>query len=136
MTTLFKKYKSIILYILFGALTTAVNFATYYIAFNLLWIPNVPSTVIAWVLSVAFAYITNKIWVFSSRSFDRKTIAKEIPSFLSARITTGVLDVGIMYVTVDLLHWNGAVWKLISNVIVIVLNYIASKLIFRKTVSK
>lgn len=95
----------------------------------LIGIPNVPSTIIAWVLAVAFAFITNKLWVFESRSFDGMTLKHEIPTFLGARIGTGLLDVGIMYLAVDVMNWNSTVWKLISNVIVIILNYIASKLV-------
>lgn len=126
------KYKSIIMYAVFGVLTTLVNMAVYYGCFNLLSIPNVPSTIIAWILAVIFAFITNKLWVFDSKSFDGKTLAHEIPTFFGARIMTGILDVGIMCLAVDVLNWNSTVWKLISNVIVIVLNYVASKLVIFK----
>ncbi len=130
---LIMKYKGLILYIVFGAMTTLVNMAAYWLCFDVLGIPNVLSTVIAWVLAVSFAFITNKIWVFDSRSFDGKTLRREIPAFFGARLLTGLLDVGIMYAAVDVMHWNAIPWKLASNVLVIVLNYIASKLvIFRK----
>lgn len=130
---LIMKYRSMILYVVFGALTTLVNMAAYALCFSVLGIPNVPSTVIAWVLAVSFAFVTNKLWVFDSKSWDGRTLRHEIPAFFGARLLTGLLDVGIMYVTVDVMGWNGMVWKLISNVIVIILNYIASKLfIFRK----
>ena len=131
---LLKKNRGLILYVVFGGLTTLVNMAVYWLCYNAAGIPNVPSTVIAWVLAVIFAFITNKLWVFDSKSFDGKTLLHEIPTFFGARLLTGLLDVLIMYVTVDVLHWNANVWKLISNAIVIVLNYIASKLvIFRKS---
>ena len=121
------------MYAIFGGLTTVVNMVSYYLSFNVLKIPNVPSTVIAWVLAVAFAFVTNKLWVFDSPSFDAKTLKHEIPTFFGARLATGVLDVAIMYLAVDLMHWNPTVWKLISNVLVIIINYVASKLvIFRK----
>ena len=123
------RYRWEILYVVFGALTTLVNTAAYGLCFNMLGIPNVPSTVIAWMLAVAFAFITNKLWVFESRSFDAKTLRHEIPSFFGARLLTGLLDVGIMYAAVDVLGWNALVWKLISNGIVIILNYIASRLV-------
>lgn len=127
------KYRSIILYIVFGLMTTLVNMAAYWLCFDVFGIRNVPSTVIAWILAVSFAFISNKIWVFDSRSFDGKTLRREIPAFYGARLLTGLLDVGIMYAAVDMMHWNAIVWKLISNIIVIILNYIASKLvIFRK----
>lgn len=130
---LFLKYKMPILYVVFGGLTTLVNTAVYYLCFNVLGAANVPSTIIAWVLAVIFAYITNKLWVFESKSFDAKTLRHEIPSFFGARIATGLLDVGIMYLAVDVMHWDPLLWKLISNALVILLNYIASRLfIFRK----
>ena len=133
MMDLFRKYRSLILYAVFGALTTLVNMASYWLCFNVLGIPNVPSTAIAWVLAVCFAFITNKLWVFDSPSFDMKIMAHEVPSFFGARLATGLLDVLVMYLAVDVMKWNSTLWKLISNVIVIVLNYIASKLvIFRK----
>lgn len=126
------KYRSIILYVVFGAMTTLVNMAAYWLCYNVIGIPNVPSTIIAWVLAVSFAFVTNKLWVFDSKSWDEKTLRHEIPTFFGARLLTGLLDVGIMYVTVDVMGWNGMVWKLVSNVIVIILNYIASKLVIFK----
>lgn len=129
---LFMKHRGLILYVLVGALTTLVNMAAYWLCFNILGIPNVSATVTAWILAVSFAFITNKVWVFESRSFDGKTLWREIPAFFGARLLTGLLDVGIMYATVDMLGWNALVWKLISNVIVIVLNYVASKLVIFK----
>ena len=129
---LLKKYKSFISYIFFGVCTTVINIITYRICYNTLSISNVLSTCIAWVLAVAFAFITNKLWVFDSKSFTSQTLLKEILSFLSCRLLTGVFDVAIMYVAVDVMTWNGTLWKLISNVLVIVLNYVASKLIIFK----
>ena len=126
------KYKSLVMYAVFGGLTTLVNIAAYYLCFNIIGISNIPSVIIAWILAVSFAFITNKLWVFDSRSFSKEVLKHEIPTFFGARIATGLLDVGIMYLAVDVLHWNSIVWKLISNILVIVINYIASKLlIFR-----
>lgn len=129
---LWTKYKSLVMYVIFGGLTTIVNMVSYYLSFNVLEIPNVPSTVIAWVLAVLFAFITNKLWVFDSKSFDSKTLLHEVPSFFGCRAATGVLDVAIMYLAVDLMHWNPTLWKLISNVLVIIINYVASKLVIFK----
>lgn len=127
------KYRSVVMYGIFGILTTAVNLVSYSLCYNVLGIPNIPSTIIAWVLAVSFAFVTNKLWVFDSTSFDKETLLHEIPTFLGARIATGVLDVAIMYVSVDVLHSNATLWKLISNIIVIIINYVASKLlIFRR----
>ena len=130
---LFLKYKEQILYVFFGGLTTIINWGAYALCYNVLGVSNVPSVIIAWILGVAFAFVTNKIWVFESRSFDTKTVLRELWTFVAARLATGLLDLGIMYLAVDVLGGNGNVWKLISNVVVIILNYVFSKLIvFRK----
>ena len=133
MRELLQKYKGLILYGVFGALTTAINIAAYALCYRALHLPNVPSNVIAWILGVAFAFITNKLYVFESRSLARGTVVRELVSFVSARLATGLLDLAVMFVGVDLLHGPDLVFKVISNVVVIVLNYVLSKLIvFRK----
>lgn len=129
---LYLKYKVQINYVVFGVVTTAVNVAVYYIFYNKLYVGNIASTIIAWLLSVITAYITNKIWVFESKSFKPAVLLKEMGSFFACRFLTGVFDVGIMWLGVDLLHFNSTVIKILSNVIVIVLNYIVSKLIIFK----
>lgn len=130
---LFIRYKEMILYLFFGGCTTLVNIIVYYICAHLLLLATVPATVIAWILSVAFAYVTNRIYVFESRSRGLVAILREIGAFVSCRLLTGVMDLAIMYICVDLLHFNDLIIKIISNVLVIVLNYVASKLlIFRK----
>lgn len=111
------KYKSIIAYLFFGVLTTLINWGSYFLCYNIVQIPNVPSTIIAWILAVAFAFITNKIWVFGSKSFNGKVLLYEIWTFLAARLITGILDVVIMYFAVDVFAMNSTVWKLISNII-------------------
>ena len=126
------KYQDMILYVFFGALATLVNTASYYLCYNIIGISNVPSVIIAWLLAVVFAFFTNKLWVFKSKSFAPDVLKHEIPTFFGARLLTGLLDLGIMYLAVDVLHGNGTVWKLISNILVIILNYVASKLIIFK----
>ena len=131
--TVVKKYKEFLLYVIFGALTTLVNFVTYYIFYNILTFSNVASTIISWVFSVIFAYVTNKLFVFKSRSFKPGLVIRETASFFSARALTGVFDVAFMYIMVDLLSFNGGLCKLLSNVFVVILNYIFSKVwIFKK----
>ena len=126
------KYQDMILYVFFGALATLVNTASYYLCYNIIGMSNVPSVIIAWLLAVVFAFFTNKLWVFKSKSFAPDVLKHEIPTFFGARLLTGLLDLGIMYLAVDVLHGNGTVWKLISNILVIILNYVASKLIIFK----
>jgi Predicted membrane protein len=130
------KYKEQILYVFFGGLTTLINWGAYALCYNVLGVSNVPSVIIAWILGVAFAFVTNKIWVFESRSFNTQTVLRELWTFVAARLVTGLLDLGIMYLAVDVLGGNGNVWKLISNVIVIILNYVFSKLIVFKKQEK
>ncbi len=126
--TLYKKYESIIAYLFFGACSMVANIIAYAICAKVFNLSTVISTIIAWIVAVAIAYITNRLWVFKSKNTKHKEIIREILSFLAARILTGLLDIAIMYIFVDLLHWSDIVMKIISNIIVIVLNYIASKM--------
>ena len=133
MKALLKKYRGLILYAVFGALTTVINIAVYALCYRALRLPNVLSNVIAWILAVLFAFVTNKLYVFESKSLDRGTVLRELVSFVSARLATGLLDLAVMFVGVDLLHGPDLVFKVVSNVVVIILNYVLSKLIvFRK----
>lgn len=130
---LYDKYRDMIPYLIFGVLTTLVNIAAYWLLAHPLGLSTVPSTVIAWVLAVLFAYVTNRKWVFHSEAKTRNEIIKEGVSFYLCRLGTGVLDWLGMYVMVDVLHWNDLIVKIAVNIVVIVLNYVASKLIvFRK----
>ena len=133
MKALLEKYRGLILYVVFGVLTTAINIAVYALCYRVLRLPNVPSNVIAWILAVLFAFVTNKLYVFESKSLERGTVARELASFVGARLATGLLDLAVMFVGVDLLHGPDLVFKVGSNVIVIILNYVLSKLVvFRK----
>jgi len=130
---LFEKYKDIIPYAFFGVCTTVVNTLAYMLCARTLEMEVVPSTIIAWFVAVLFAYLTNRKWVFHSEARTRAEIAREVLSFYSCRIATGVVDWIIMYIFVDVLQMNDLVIKIAANVVVIVLNYVASKvLIFKK----
>lgn len=132
---LFEKYREQILYIFFGGMTTLINLAASWL-FKALGLTSELATAAAWLPSVAFAFVTNKLWVFESKSAEKGRLLYEIGTFLPSRLATGLLDVGIMYIA-------GIIWqdetyfllmRVLSNVIVIVLNYLASKLItFRKS---
>ncbi len=124
-----KQNKDIISYLFWGVCTTVINIVSYSLFYDVLKCSNVLSTCIAWILSVVFAYITNKLFVFESKSFEPSVLVKEVLQFFSCRLMTGILDLVIMYVTVDVLSLKAILWKIISNIIVIVLNYVASKLI-------
>lgn len=129
---LYNKYKEILMYLIFGVLTTVVNIVSYFLLARILHIDTVVSTVIALILSILFAYITNKIFVFESKTNTAKELLKEIISFFGCRAFTGVLDVAFMYITVDVFNLNDMIMKIISNIVVIIVNYIFSKLIIFK----
>lgn len=131
---LLKKYREMLLYLFFGGCTTLVNIVSYYIC-SRLGMSTALSTVIAWVLSVLFAYATNRKFVFLSKATGLAAILKETAGFFLCRLVTGLLDLAIMVVFVDVLHFNGMVIKILSNVIVIILNYAASKLMIFKNKS-
>lgn len=126
------KYRSFILYAFFGVCTTLVNIIVYYICSYVLNLSTIISTAISWFLAVLFAYVTNREWVFESHVSNTKEVTKEITSFFSCRLLTGLLDIGIMYICIDILNWNDMIIKMTSNILVIVLNYVASKLIIFK----
>lgn len=111
--------------------TPSVNIFVYYVCARLLNISAAFSSGTAWLLSVLFAFATNKIWVFESKSQGRELL-QEMISFFSLRLLTGILDVIIMYVSVELLNWNDMMMKVLVNVLVIVLNYGASRLVIFK----
>ena len=127
-----KKYKSFIAYGVFGVLTTVVNIAIYGFFYNTVGFSNTLSNVIAWIIAVAFAYLTNKVWVFGSTSWKWEVLKKEVVAFVSCRLATGILDIVIMYICVDVMQWNALLMKISSNVLVIILNYIFSKLVIFK----
>lgn len=150
MEKLIKKYKEIILYIFFGVLTTIVNFVIYFIMNALLGEDMyLVSNVIAWIGAVAFAYVTNKIWVFESKSRESKTLLREIGEFVSARLLSLGIEEAGLYIFVDLLKFSAysfsflrltitgdVIAKIIMQIIVVILNYIFSKFIIFKKVKK
>lgn len=133
-TKLIRKFlnRETISYLVFGVLTTVVNYASYELC-KWLGIHYTASTIIAWILAVAFAYITNKLYVFESKSFEKAVLIREITSFVGCRLFSGLCDLGFMVAAVELIGMNDSIAKLVSNVFVVVINYIFSKLfIFRK----
>ena len=130
---LFHRYYDILVYLVFGVLTTVVNYMVYLPCYNLLGLSSAVSNVIAWAAAVAFAYATNKPFVFHSHDWSAKTVIPELTKFIGTRLGSGGLETLILLVFVDLLKGNGNLWKLLTSVLVVVLNYIGSKLlVFRK----
>lgn len=130
---LLEKYWDILMYLVFGVLTTIVNYVVFLPVYNLLGFSATVSNAIAWVVAVAFAYLTNKPFVFRSNDWSWKTVAPELAKFVSCRVGSGVMETLILLVSVDILGWNGNIWKLVTNVLVVIVNYFGSKLlVFRK----
>ena len=127
------KYWDIVSYLFFGVLTTVVNYLVYLPLYNGLGMSATVSNAIAWVVAVAFAYLTNKPFVFKSFDWSMKTVIPELAKFVGCRIGSGSMETLILLLTVDILGWNGNIWKLLTSVLVVIFNYIGSKLlVFRK----
>ena len=127
------QYWELLIYLFFGVLTTVVNYLVYLPVYNLLGLSAALSNAISWVVAVAFAYVTNKPFVFKSHDWSAKTVIPELTKFVGCRVASGAAETVILLITVDILNWNGNIWKLITSVMVVILNYFASKLlVFRK----
>lgn len=132
-SNLLEKYQDIICYLFFGGCTTIVNVVVYWVLAHPLECGTLPSTIAAWAVAVTFAYLTNRKWVFHSQSKDIGGILKEIISFFLCRIVTGIIDWSSMWIFVDLIGIHDVVMKFLANMIVIILNFLASKcIIFRQ----
>ncbi len=129
---LYEKHRSTVIYLVFGVLTTAVNYAVslplHYFASWPAWVSNV----IAWAAAVAFAYVTNKLYVFESKSWGRGVLG-ELLRFVGSRVGSLIVETVSLWLTVDILKWNFLVMKLILAVFVVVFNYVLSKFfVFKK----
>lgn len=133
MKKLIDKYWDIISYLFFGVLTTVVNYVIYLPCYNWLHWPASVSTAVAWMVAVAFAYLTNKPFVFKSHDWSMKVVLPELSSFIACRVGSGLMEMAIIFATVDLLRWNGNWMKLITSVVVVIVNYIGSKLFVFKS---
>lgn len=122
---LLNKYREILLYVFFGVLTTLINIIVFFLMRDFLNSSIVISNTIAWLLSVLFAFVTNKKWVFESKNNQR---LKEMVHFYLARIATLLIETIVLYILIDLMLINDTISKVFSNIIVIVLNYVFSKM--------
>ena len=128
------KHRQIVLYIVFGGLTTAVNYLVYFPLYYWVQFSAVLSNTIAWFAAVIFAFLTNKPFVFHSKDWSAAVVMPELGKFLGSRVFSGLLETGLLGLTVDYLGCHSVVMKLVISVIVIVVNYVASKLlVFRKS---
>lgn len=132
---LYKKYEEIVNYLIVGVLTTIVSLAIYYgLVFTILNPNNAIqlqiANIVSWIVSVAFAFVTNRKYVFKSKN---DKVIKEACGFVSSRVLTLLMDMGIMFLTVTVLKMNDKIAKLISQVVITIANYVFSKLfVFKK----
>ncbi len=130
---LLEQYKEIVLYLFFGGLTTLVNIVSYFVCTDIFNIYYLAATAISWALSVAFAYVTNRTWVFASKKHGLEAILREIVMFVSCRLLSGAMDMAIMFIGVSIIGIPDSITKFLTQILVVVLNYIFSKVfIFRK----
>lgn len=131
---IYKKYKEPLLYLFFGALTTVVSiftFALFAFVFN---VNELVSNVFSWIFSVTFAYVTNKIWVFDAKSQNSTELLKQIFSFFCSRLLTLGVEEVIILVFVIWLGFDSMKIKIIAQIVIVILNYIISKLlVFKKS---
>ena len=132
MLKMYKKYNEIINYVIFGVLTTLVSLVTYYLCSKVFHIYYLVSNVISFIISVLFAYVTNKIYVFKSDAKGSKVL-KELFSFVSSRILSFIIENVILVILVSVIKLDDMISKTIVQIIVIILNYILSKLVFLRS---
>ena len=129
------KYKEILNYLIFGVLTTIVSMSTYYICVFTFLNPEIPielqiANILSWIAGVVFAYFTNRKYVFESKE---KNKLKESGKFVLSRVTTLIMDMLIMWIGVTILHGNDKIIKIFSQIIIIISNYVFSKIfVFKK----
>lgn len=127
---LYFKYEEVINYLFIGVCTTVISLLVYYTCVLTLFNPDNPvllqcANIISWIIAVVFAYFANRKVVFKSRN---KNIKNEVSKFVSARVVTLLIDMAFMWLTVSLLGFNDKIMKIISNIIIVILNYVFSKL--------
>lgn len=135
---LYNKYREIISYLFWGGATTCVSWGSYTIFAGVVNTSVIVANILSWIFAVAFAYITNKIWVFQSKSWKREVIVQELGLFLSTRFATGLFEIIAVPFLVSvgmnqtIFGIKGALSKVVVSILVVVLNYIFSKLVIFK----
>lgn len=130
---LYRKYEEGINYLIFGFLAFVLNYVLYFVFASTLQMHYMGATALSWLLTVVFAYWTNRTFVFKSKNRDVRSLGKEFISFIGARVATEVLELGLMFVMVDCAGINEYFSKFVCQVVVILANYFLSKLwIFKK----
>ena len=127
------KHKEVLLYLIFGGLTTVVSMVTFWLAYNVLGIHELIANIISWICAVGFAYFSNAKWVFESKPTTAQERLREIVSFFTGRLATLGVEELLILVFATWLGFNGLIVKLVAQVVVVILNYVISKFfIFKK----
>ncbi len=130
---MYRKYQEGIDYLFWGGVAFVLSMVLFYIFANMMMIEEQIANVITWIICVIFTYFTNRIFVFKSKTGDMKSVTKEFVNFVSARLATLVLENVVLFICIDLLLWHNMIAKLVGQFLVIVSNYVLSKLwIFKK----
>ena len=134
---IYRKYQEGIDYLFWGGVAFVLSMVLFYIFANMMMIEEQIANVITWIICVIFTYVTNRTFVFRSKTTGVKAITKEFTEFTTARLATLVLENAVLFICIDLLSWHNMIAKLIGQFLVIVSNYILSKLwIFKKKENK
>lgn len=130
---MYKKYEEIIKYLFFGGLTFVVSIVSYGLFSKFFHIQYLISNILSWILAVTFAFITNKLFVFKSNSKEKKQVTNEVIQFFVFRLISLGIEMGILFIFVDIIKFNDLIVKIMAQIIVILLNYIFSKLFIFNT---
>ena len=126
---LFERYREQVLYLVFGAAAMVVSIATFWAAERVLGLPALAANIVSWVCAVAFAYLTNRTWVFESRAAGAHAVAREAAAFAAGRVVTLALEEAILFLGIELLGLDSMLVKVVGQVVVVVGNYLISKLV-------
>lgn len=126
--SMYRKYEEGINYLIFGFLAFVLNYVLYFLFASAMHVHYMAATALSWILTVVFAYWTNRTFVFKSKNKDVQSLGKEFVSFIGARVATEVLELALMFIMVDCAELNEYISKLVCQFIVIVANYFLSKL--------
>ena len=130
---LLRKYRELVSYVFWGVMTTTVNYVSYTLLTEVFHVHYMAGTIIAWTVSVLFAYFVNKLFVFQSRDWAWRVALRELWQMVASRLFSLGLEMAIMWFFVDTMHFNHLIVKLAANVVVVIVNYVLSKfIIFKK----
>ena len=130
---LYQKHKAVLLYLLFGGLTTVISIGTFWLGHSVLQLNEHFANVVSWVLAVLFAFLTNRVWVFSAPTDNAKAFWKQLFRFYGGRLTTLAVEELLLFVFITVLKINGMAVKVGAQIAVLILNFVVSKwFVFKK----